>query len=122
MSQEKEWDDFPPNMPNLTILPWLLWGLVVGIVIAALFYSARLHAEPRFTTTEGNVVVTLYDDACELTDQIVNIPYKATWQEGGKTFQGCWMARPDAQAALAYFTDKTVALIPFQMLKAAQGA
>ena len=119
MSQEKE---YFADFPKLTILPWLLWALAIGVVIAAVLYAGKVRAEPRFTTTDGNVVVTLYDDACQLTDQITNMPYKATWQEGGKTFQGCWMARPDAQAALAYFADKTVALIPFGMLKAAQGA
>lgn len=123
MIDDKEhfYHDFPP-MPNLTILPWLAWGVILGLVIAATFYASRVYADPRFMTTDGNgVVVTLHDTPCELKE-VANLQYKATWQEGNKTFQGCWGPRPDVQAVVAFFDDKTVAVIPFGMLKKVTGA
>lgn len=121
MSEEKE---YFTQFPNLTILPWLCWGLILGLTLAAVFYASRVYAEPRFVATaqDGGVTITLYDDPCELTDKVTNLPFKVTWQENGKTSQGCWGPRPDAQSVVAYFDDLTVALIPFGALHRAQGA
>lgn len=116
MSQDKEWHDFP-QLPNLTILPWIVWGVLIGLVLAGTFYASRLYAEPRFTAQGEGVVITLYDEPCDLEDQITNLPYKATWVENGKTFKGCFVPRPDAGFVIAYFDDKTVALIPFKVLQ-----
>jgi len=71
---------------------------------------------------DKGVTITFYDDPCQLKDKVSNLPYKATWQEGGKTFQGCAAPRADLELVVVYFDDLTVALVPFHLLKKATGA
>jgi hypothetical protein len=120
MNEEKEWHDFTP-MPNLTVLPWLVWGVIVGLVIAALFYSARLHADPLFSATAEGVTITLTDEPCAVKE-IANLPYRATWVEKDKTFQWCWGPYRELSIVLAYFDDRTIAVIPVQAFVKVVGA
>lgn len=120
MNEEKEWHDFP-QMPNLTVIPWIVWGVIVGLVIALLLYSSRLHADPLFSTTSDGVNITLTDEPCAVA-AITNLPYRATWTEKGKAFEGCWAPHRELQVVIAYFDDKTVALIPVQAFVKVVGA
>ena len=67
--------------------------------------------------TPQGVRVLFYDDKCAVSE-ITNLPFKATWEEKGKTYQGCWGPRPDLGVIAAYFDDKTVAIVPIQILTA----
>lgn len=111
----KDWALF--RHERKTIAPY--WAVVLAILfgIALAMLPIYGHAEPRLAVTQGNVTVTLYDDPCELGEKVTNLQFKATWQEGGRTFNGCWNARPDLEVVVAYFDDLTVALIPFRDLK-----
>ena len=73
-------------------------------------------AAPMFTVQADGVRVTLYDEPCTLKRDIVNLPYRATWEEKGKTFEGCFGARPDMGLVVVYFNDKTVGVIPLDAL------
>lgn len=93
------------------------------LAICAFIVPRAARADAAFVASaQGGVVVTLYDEPCAMTDSVTNLRFRASWQEGDKTFSGCWDAREDLQAVIAFFSDKTVAVIPFQMLKRAQGA
>ena len=62
---------------------------------------------------EGDgVKVSLTDEPCALP-AVVNLPRRATWEEKGKTFQGCWGR--SGPVVMAYFDDRTAAVFPVQM-------
>lgn len=84
------------------------------LVLLAATWPTKAHAEPVMQTSEGGVTVQLWTDACALQKQIANLPYKATWHEGGKVIEGCWGARPDVGVVIFYFADKTVGMAPIQ--------
>ncbi len=111
----------PQEDKRPTILPLTAWAVVIGLVLGGALYSAKVHAEAMFTTSDGTVAITLYSDPCELKGEIKNLPYKAVWTEAGKTFEGCWLPRDDVRLVTAYFADKTVALIPYSVFKKAVG-
>lgn len=76
-------------------------------------------AEPVGMVSNGGVTVTIYDEPCALK-AVSNMPYRATWTEPGKRFEGCFMLRPDAGAVVAYFDDGSVTLIPMGAFKPAK--
>ena len=105
---------------RLTLFPYSFWlAVILGLALAGAMRWA--YAEPVFQAAHEGVVITLDSDKCEL-DAVVNLPFKATWQEQGKTYKGCWAARTDAGVVVAFFEDKTVALIPFGAFKKVVGA
>ena len=101
-----------------TVFPLPVWAV---ILIFILCWPSIVLSAPRFAASEGATTVTLYDEPCELKEVVTNLPYKATWVEGDKIIQGCWGAWVNDQRVLAYFGDKTVALIPFSVLSKVQG-
>lgn len=101
-----------------TVLPLPFW---VVLLILAFCWPSIVFAQPRFATTDGKITVTLYDEPCELKDTVSNLPYKASWTENGQTLTGCWGPWVNDQEVVAYFSDKTVALIPFRDLSKVTG-
>ena len=61
-------------------------------------------------TFTGKAAVTLYREACELKD-VSNLKNRATWEEDGKRYEGCFGVFFDAAIGF-YFDDKQVAVIP----------
>lgn len=66
-----------------------------------------LIAKPIGAVSSGNVSITLYDDKCDLK---IQLPYKATWLEGRKEFQGCWGMQ--SGVVVLYFDDNSIAVLP----------
>lgn len=116
-------DTMPPAPQRSIILPWCLWALVVGFVIGAVLYSSKVSAGPvgQVTTPEG-VRVVFYTEPCALTEFVTNLPYRAVWEESGKTFEGCYLVRSEVGLVVAYFADKTVGLIPLRAVRSVTGA
>ena len=102
-----------------TVLPLPFWAILLIVIFC---WPSIVFAEPRFAVTDGKIAVTLYDDPCELKDTVSNLPYKATWTEGDKTYNGCWGPWVNDQKIVAYFTDKTIAVIPFSAVTKVSGA
>jgi hypothetical protein len=98
------------------LIAWL--GVVCLIVLVGL--ATNVHAGPRFQVVADGAKVVLHDDKCAVS-AVKNLPYKATWEEKGKVFQGCWGARPDAGVVMFYFDDKSVGIIPIAELTAVVG-
>ena len=47
--EEHPWDDFPRQMPNLTILPWIFWAVLIGVFMGFVLLSTKAFAEePAF--------------------------------------------------------------------------
>jgi hypothetical protein len=96
---------------------WAILGAVCFFILFAIAatWPTKAHADPRFQVEADGAKVVLYDDKCAVA-AVANLPYKATWEEKGKVFQGCWGARPDAGVVMFYFDDKSVGLIPISGL------
>ena len=92
------------------------------LALAALLFLIPLpvKAAPQYLASSGDVTITLYSDKCELKE-VSNLPFKATWQEKGQVFQGCFGINGEAGVVMFYFTDKTVAAAPVGMFKPVQG-
>jgi hypothetical protein len=124
MAPETNWfhdlttDDAKEERATLAqrLIAWL--GVVCLIVLVSLATNA--HAGPRFQVVADGAKVVLHDDKCAVS-AVANLPYKATWEEKGKVFQGCWGARPEAGIVMFYFDDKSVGIIPIAELTAVVG-
>ena len=86
------------------------------VAFLALFVISSALAKPIAYARTQDIVITLTDEPCELA-AVVNLPHKATWEEKGKTFQGCWGL--NASLVATYFDDKTVAVIPAEVFQKA---
>jgi uncharacterized protein (DUF1501 family) len=118
--KEHQWHDFP-ELPNLTMLPWLVWALVIVLAIGGALYAGRAVAEPMFQVRQGDVVITLHSEECTLKE-VSNLPNRATWTEGGKVFEGCFGIQPAMKAVMMFFTDKSVAVAPASIFTRIVGA
>ena len=125
MSEETSWfhdlttDEAKKERATLAQRVIAFLGVVCLLVLVGIATDA--HADPRFQVVADGAKVVLHDDKCAVAE-VTNLPYKATWEEKGKVFQGCWGARPDAGVVMFYFDDKTVGIIPMQELTAVVGA
>lgn len=61
---------------------------------------------------DENITVVLTDEPCRLD---VKLPYRLTWAEKGKTFEGCFSVH--GPVVVAYFDDRSVALFPGQLFR-----
>lgn len=102
---------------RLTVLPWLLWAL---IIVASIWAVKKVSAAPLFTAETGEARITLHDDACTVKS-VSNLKQRATWNEKGKHYEGCWAVHP-AGVILAYFDDGAVVLIPISAFARVSGA
>lgn len=73
-------------------------------------------ADPMLHAVQGDVRIVIYDEPCQLTTTVSNLPYRATWNEKGKVYEGCVGSSPEVGVAMFYFLeDKTIAAVPLQM-------
>jgi len=82
-------------MNRMTVLPWLLWALLIGAAVAFVLHAGKVHAAAKFYAEADGGRVVLFDDKCRLPE-VSNLPFKAEWTENGKTFEGCWSPPPSA--------------------------
>jgi hypothetical protein len=91
-------------------------------LIATLFlmgYIGSLNAAPIMQANVEGVRILLYSDPCLMKDKVSNLPYRATWTENGKTFEGCWAGNQGQ--VVGYFSDMSVALMPAQIFSKVTG-
>jgi len=81
------------------------------LAVLLLACSLFANAEPRAVATNGASIITLYDEPC-VVKAVTNLPHRATWDENGKRFEGCFDAAYGVVAA--YFDDGSVVLVPIQ--------
>lgn len=91
--------------------------LRICILSVILFFVASVaYASPVAVLDEKGVKVTLYDEPCKFT-HVVSLPYRATWEQDGKKFEGCFNVHQQAGAVVAYFDDKSIALMPTSLFR-----
>ena len=108
--EDHEWEDFPPQMPGLTVLPWIFWASILGLFFGFVLLSTKVFAEevvvPVHVLEEDRTIIRLMPTPCtDPTSVLViamNMPpqfhtrFKAIdseWpmQDGSrKKFPGCW--------------------------------
>ena len=94
-------------------------GFVCLIVLVGVATNAHAAPMAQTVTAEGaRIVVT--DEACQLKE-VTNLKYRAVWHEKGKTFEGCYAVHPYG-LVVAYFDDKTVAVMPLDAFVKVTGA
>lgn len=85
------------------------------LLIALLAVPFFAHAGPLANAEEGGLRIVLTDEPCALKHAVTNLPLRTTWTEHGKTSEGCYVVT--SAAVIAYYDDKTVAMIPLSAFK-----
>lgn len=104
-----------------TILPGWLWVLVLACALAAALKSGRVYAASLYQAEADGARIVLTDEACRL-QAVSNLKRRATWTEKGETFEGCYGLHEGTGLILAYFSDKTVVILPPQIFSKVLGA
>lgn len=101
---------------------WRRVGFVVvfAAILAALLFPLLAHSEPLFQTSGEGITITLHSEACALKE-VTNLPRRATWDEKGKTFEGCWRLSQSGYVLFYFLEDKTVGDAPAQVFKKVVG-
>lgn len=86
------------------------------IFLVFLLLTSFSHARELGAARANNVLIKLFDEPCKLTQQVTNLPYRITWAEGSKVIEGCFGVF-DHEMLAALFEDKTVAVIPLNVVK-----
>lgn len=94
---------------------------LIAVLIYLFTWPAAVFSAPIFAADAQNVRIVLTDEPCTLK-AVSNLPFRATWTEKEKVYEGCWSPRPDEGYVVGYFEDLTVALIPIQAFKKLVGA
>jgi hypothetical protein len=63
--------------------------------------------EPIAIARGNDVVITLSREPCALLPPTTNLPFRATWAEAGKLYDGCYGVQ-HGMLVVAYWSDGTV--------------
>ena len=86
---------------------------LLALAFVAFLSPSCVNAEPTYRAVMPGVVVTLHSEDCTLTSIVSNLPKRATWQENGLTYEGCFGFVEPMRLLIFYFReDKSVAPIP----------
>lgn len=78
--------------------------------------AAPVFAEPIAVMSLQGITVTLTNQPCAIK-YVTNLPLRATWKDGSKTFDGCYAVFPESEAIGFWFDDGSVAVIPAHIFK-----
>lgn len=80
------------------------------ILVLFVLCTSIVYARPVAKVQQDGITITLTDEPCKLP-VVSNLPYRLTWEEGGKKFEGCFTVQQGI--VVAYFSgDKTVVILP----------
>ena len=85
------------------------------LIIAGALNHARSAEIAR--ANDGDITIALTDEKCAL-NAVSNLPGRATWDEKGKHYEGCFGVQKIF--VILYFDDKSVVVLPahaFRLLK-----
>lgn len=84
----------------------------VGIAMAVAVSGSVVAAPVAEFKSEDGVVITATNEPCRITEQVSNLPMRATWKEGRRVFEGCYGIKNGI--VLMFFEDKSVVFVPGQ--------
>ena len=87
------------------------WFPILLFIVLLVAWSP-LNAAPVAQLSEKDVVVTLYNEPCQLD---VKLQYRIVWKDKDKTYEGCWGIMQGV--VIAFFDDRSLALFPGQAFK-----
>jgi hypothetical protein len=93
-------------------------AMVAIVCLIGIAYCARSSAASVAIATIDSISITLTDEPCKLK-AVSNLPYRAHWREQGRVYEGCFQVNPQG-FVVAYFDDRSVALIPVQHFRRAE--
>ena len=103
----------------MTVIRLTLWAAILG-ALALIIYPLQGRSAVLYTADGDGTTVALTDEPCRL-QEVSNLKRRATWNEKGEIFEGCWGAHKDTGLILAYFSDKTVVIFPPQIFLPVRG-
>lgn len=90
---------------------------LLALAAVLFLFAPESFAKPIYAASQGSVTLTLHTDECQFRGT-VDMQFKATWTENGKTLEGCLLLRPDLNLVLFYFpSDKSVFAVPMSAFK-----
>lgn len=96
------------------------WRALAALVCAALSGCAvappQPASAPAAVATREDVTLSLYTEPCALP-AVKNLPYRAIWRDARGAYEGCYDVRLGA-VVVAYFTDRTVIVVPLEVFRA----
>lgn len=90
------------------------------LLVLLLCLACPSNAAVLATAASHGLVISVTDEACTLK-QVSNLPFRATWRDGRKVYEGCYSVFAEGQAVAAYFDDGSVAVIPVAAFKPVTG-
>jgi hypothetical protein len=110
MSESHSYHDYDLKIPAL-----------LAFLIFVCTWPAAVFAQPIFAAETDSVRIVLYDEPCAFQDT-VKLPFRATWTEKGKVYEGCFAPHPHVGVVVAFFKeDKSVAAIPMEAFRKVTG-
>jgi hypothetical protein len=92
--------------------------LLAFLAACAVFLSFPAAAKPVGQVSQGDMRIVFHDEPCKLKE-VINLKYRATWLQGGKTYEGCWSAHQQYPIVVTYWADSTVGIIPLEVVGSA---
>jgi hypothetical protein len=117
---ENPFDDPKHKRERAEMRPVIGAVLAAFICIVLVMIASYAYADPVFEAEDGGIRITLHNDPCKL-EAVTNLPHRATWTEKGKVYEGCY-GLTRFGVVMAYFDDKTVAVIPTEFFQRVHGA
>lgn len=97
----------------------MTWALAFLLAVCMIAFATIAQAKPTHIAQEGGITITVYDDKCALS--AVSMPFRATWKEESKHYEGCVIQHPTG-ILIFYFTDRSIVLLAPQMFRPVTGA
>ena len=99
---------------------WIGALCILFLLALAATWPTEANADPIARASAEGIVITLTDEDCKLT-AVSNLKKRATWEEKGKTFEGCWGGHPAFPIVMGYFSDRSVVVLPVEAFAAVSG-
>jgi len=100
---------------------WEVGMIVLIVVLGLAIFAGKASAEPLYQADTGDAKVTVHSEPCAVA-AVGNLPKRATWEEKGKTYEGCAGAHPAFPLLVFYFSgDRSVVVIPNEMFRKMTG-
>lgn len=91
---------------RLTVLPWLLWALLLAAMVAGMAYCSMASAdEPNvtFVAEVGENKLFIFPEPCTLGGWFEKWR-KARWVFDGQSFEACWKLQRDHEGNIQVHT------------------
>jgi hypothetical protein len=96
----------------------MTWFLAFLLAVMMIALTTIAQAKPTHIAQEGNITITITDEKCALS--AVSMPFRATWKEGDKHYEGCVGQHPTG-ILIFYFTDGSIVLMATQVFRTVTG-